>query len=321
MTGKELFDRVLTLGGRKDYDEFLTDAKYNAANMALDDLNALFPVTDVARILHFPLRPVLSYPGITVHKGGEDIKFNASGVRSLAFAISGTGSVKLVNVSKKKRHPNLGGGFSEVERDLPVWFDGQERSGECYWEDRGGFSIIRYIGDTPCDVRLTFSGEFNYMIKDLAFYDDAVSELPEDVMPYSPWIKYDINGANYANGRFADFAAVPVTVDGDDPVPIDDYKIEGSCICLPISLEGVVEVRYRKRPTYLCESNLYDTVSIDTELHQLAVLRAAYYLYELEDPEAAERCLAEYNRQMPLVVSRLRKVKTPRKLKNVWGGW
>ena len=311
MTGKELFDRVLTLGGRKDYDEFLTDAKYNAANMALDDLNALFPVTDVARILHFPLRPVMTCPGITVHKGGEDIKFNASGVRSLAFAISGTGSVKLVKVWME--------GLEEKETELTIWFDDQEWNGECDWDDRGGFSIIRYLGDTPCDVRLTFLGEFSYMIKDLAFYDDAVSDSPEDVMPYSPWIKYDIDGWNYANSCFADFAAAPVTVDGDYPIPIDEYKIEGSCICLPISLEGVVEVRYRKRPTYLCESNLDDTVSIDTELHQLAVLRAAYYLYELEDPEAADRALAEYNRQLGVVMSRTRKVRTPRKFNDVRG--
>ena len=158
-----------------------------------------------------------------------------------------------------------------------------------------------------------------YMIKDLAFYGDAVSDFPEDVMPYSSWVKYDVNGTDYANGRFADFAAVPVKLDGDDPIPIEDYKIEGSCICLPISLEGVVEVRYRKRPTYLNGDNLDEPLSIDSELHQLATLRTAYYIYALEDPEAADRVLAEYNRQLSIVMSRARKVRTPKKFKDIRG--
>jgi len=314
MTGKELFGRILTLGGRTEWNESV-NKDHNAVNMALDEVNALFPVTDVARILHYPLRPVGAYPGITVHKGGEDIKINASGIRSLAFAISGTGRANLYKIERDEN----GDIKSETRLRLHM---GESDVEALEWNDLNGFAIVRYLGNTiedNCEVNLVFSGEYSYMIKDIAFYSEAESELIDDVKPYSYWVEYDINGQKYANNKFADFAAAPVMIDGGEPYALDKYKIEGSRIYLPRDLCAEVEVTYRKRPEAINADNEKDELDIDAELHQLVALKAAYYIYYLIDSEAADRCLAEFNRQLSIVMSHMHKVRTPKKFKDIRG--
>lgn len=314
MTGKELLERMLVLGGRTDWqDSQQASAAISAANQAIGEVNVLFPLTKTVRLLHYPLRPVVYHKGIVVHRGGEDMEFDASGVKSLAFAVSGTGKVQLYVNGIEMTNIYANNGLIGEDREPLSTEDG--------WQDKIDFFIYKWIGAERADVKLVFSGEYSYMIKDLSFYDDVAGDMPEDVAPFGTWTEYDLDGVKYANGGFASLAASPLMIDGDDPRELREYKVEGSLIYLPSNVCGEVEVKYRARPMPLTRDNSTAEVDIDAELHALIPLKAAYYVYCLDDPEAAERCLAEYNRQMPLVVARLRKVKTPRKLKNVWGGW
>jgi len=305
---------MLVLGGRTDWqDSQQASAAISAANQAIGEVNVLFPLTKTVRLLHYPLRPVVYHKGIVVHRGGEDMEFNASGIKSLAFAVSGTGKARLCVNNVEMTNIDEKNGLIREDGEPLFYDDG--------WSDLNDFFIYRWTGAKRADVKLVFSGEYSYMIKDLSFYDDVAGDMPEDVAPFGAWTEYDLDGVKYANGRFASLAASPVMIDGDEPRELREYKVEGSLIYLPSNVCGEVEVKYRARPTPLTLDNRENELDIDAELHALIPLKAAYYVYCLDDPEAAERCLAEYNRQMPLVVSRLRKVKTPRKLKNVWGGF
>ena len=92
MTGKELIREIADLGGKSQFNtEFEARAIYTAINRAIDEISKLFPVVKTVRLQNYPIRPTAFYKGITVHKGGEDIVYNASGIKSLAFAVSGTG--------------------------------------------------------------------------------------------------------------------------------------------------------------------------------------------------------------------------------------
>lgn len=300
MTGKELVNEIWSLGGNSQtVYPFQTEAIYEAIAQAMDEVDKLCPVKTTVQLIHYPLRPVSFQKGITVHKGGEDLKFNASDVRSLAFAVSGTGQAIL----------------SSPEA---------ERSYTFSWSDSVGFSTLRGImtellGTDSADVELVFTGPYSYMIRDLSFYDELSGPLVEDVNTFSHWQEYRISAPKYLGDKFRGFDSLPVRFDNVDLNTPDDYKIEGESIYLPSHKIGLYEIKCRLKPRRIDEDNLDAELEIDPELHLLVPLRAAYYLYYLTDSEVADRCNAEYQRTLGIVVSKLHKVKTPSKFRDTRG--
>jgi hypothetical protein len=181
MTGKELIDQVCLLGARTT-DEFEQDFQaehiYSSINRAISEVNRLFPVEKTVQLLHYPIRPAVYIKGITVHKGGEDTVFNASDIKSLAFAVSGTGKAILTG------HGAVG-------------------SYEFDWKDKMQLTVMRAIVDEVISgydggeltLRFTDASEsekFNYMISDVSFYSELDGDTAEDVEVYSPWVAYDL---------------------------------------------------------------------------------------------------------------------------------
>lgn len=104
MTGKDLFDQMLAIGGKTQWVGHEGAARFEAVNRAVFEVNRLFPVTQKIQLVNYPLVPVEYHGGIRVHKGGEVIRIDASGVKSLAFAVSGGGGRAVlygVTVDKK----------------------------------------------------------------------------------------------------------------------------------------------------------------------------------------------------------------------------
>lgn len=300
MNGRELVDEILALGGlTQTIYPFQSVAIYEAINQAIGEINKLCPVTTTVQLIHYPLRPVSFYKGITVHKGGEDQVFNASGVRSLAFAVSGTGQAIISSPISEKLYT-----FS--------------------WNDAVNFVTMRgivseLIGADAPSITVTFTGDYSYMIRDISFYGELSGPLVNDVEPFSYWQEYCMTDPKYLGERFLGFESLPVRFDNVNLNTPDDYKIDGNAVYLPADKSGVYEVQCKLKPRKVNADNLDLGLDLDPELHILAPLRAAYYMYYLTDSEAADRCNAEYQKTLAIVVSKLRKVKTATKFRDVRG--
>lgn len=300
MTAKELFEQIRHLGGRRTLVNIENNVVFTAVNRALFEVNRLFPVTERIRLLNFPIAPVAFYKGITVHKGGEDLEFHASGIKSLAFAISGgAGKVTVCRAA------------SELV---------EEESYE--WEQLTSFEEKSFVIDELAltDVIVKFSGVYNFLVKDLSMYADVLSDNPDDVKMYSPWVEYDMASVEYAGARFMSFSGAPVksnTVTLESP---NDYKIEGTKVFLRADMPGEYEVEIMTQPEHIVNED-ETPVDINPQLQDLIPLRAAYYLYSATDTEIADRCNAEYQRMIAIALANVRKVKTQSRYRNVLKGW
>lgn len=302
MTGQELKDHICLLGARTNEEfeqEFQNELIYSAVNRAISEVNKLFPVIKTVQLLNYPIRPAV-YHKLTVHKGGEDTVFNASDIKSLAFAVSGTGSATLTA-------------------------DGCDKVYTFDWQDAVRLKTFRVITQQVLSgyegglVTITFRGETNYMISDLSFYSELDGPLTEDVDIWSPWVCYDMKSSKYLGESFLDFASLPVRSHDVNMNAPSDYRIEGSCIYLPAEKSGVYEVKYYERPVEVDADNLDVELNIDFRLHELAALRAAYYIYAVLDAEVAAQCNNEYRALYGVVLSTLPKIRTPRRFRDVRG--
>lgn len=303
MTGKELINQVCLLGARTTDDfehDFQNELIYSSINRAISEVNRLFPVEKTVQLLHYPIRPAVYIKGITVHKGGEDTVFDASDIKSLAFAVSGTGKAILSGAGATTYH-------------------------EFTWQDATQLTVHRSILDEVLEdysgggVRLTFTGEHNYMISDVSFYSEIDGPLSEDVDIYTTWMGYDLASTKYVGGKFLGFSSLPVRFRNVDLNAPTDYYIEDSKIFLRRSQPGIYEVKYYKSPDKVDADNLNFELDVDFRLHDLIALKAAYYIYAIADAEAAKVCDAEYQKQLGIVMTTMPKVKTPKKFRDVRG--
>ena len=300
MTGTELLNEILKLGlNSQAVYPVQPEAIYVHANRAIAEVNRLCPLLGTATILHFPIKPTMHLKGIRVHRGGEDLEINASEARSLAFAVSGTGRARLISESDGSEY-------------VFEWLD------QLHFKSFGGF-ILDYLGRVSDDVRLIFEGEHTYMVRDVSFYSETVSDLSEDIVPFTGWSGYDMASSVYAGDLFLDFARLPIRYNDADLNAPTDFKLEGSVVYLPARAPGEYAVTYYKRPLEIDADNKDSELDVDARLHDLIALRAAYYFYLVVDREISEKCNEEYLRQQSLVLSTMHKVRSPRQFRDVRG--
>ena len=296
MTVKELFDQIRMLGGKRELDSgYESFGIYSAVNRALFEVNRLFPVTQRIQLVNYPLVPVHYCKGIEVHKGGEDIQINATGAKSVAFAVSGgAGRAQIYAVSY-----NDNGDEELVQLKT---FD---------WDPLTSFEIKKYINltDDIKKLRIVFGGEYKYLIKDVSFYGDLESDSEDDVEPYSEWVKYDISSIKYAGSRFMAFASTPVRWWNTSLNSPYDYRIEGSAVYLRTDKPGMYELEYLIKPNEVKNEDDSE-LDIEPQLQDLIPLLAAYYLYSMTDEEIAERCHAKYQSMLAIALANVRKVRT-----------
>lgn len=296
MTVKELFEQMLALGGKTQWAyPYEPQARFPAANRALFEINRLFPVTKKIQLLNYPLIPVQFLKGITVHRGGEDIQIDASGITSLAFAVSG------------------GGGKAYV---YELTNNGERLIEEIEIAESATFITHKYIAGTPKDIRLVFTGAYNYMIRDASFYSELISDRAEDVKLYSPWVAYDIAGVKYLGERYLGIDGIPVRNDSVSLNSADDYKIDGSVVYLRADKPGIYEITVLTKPMPIVNGDENCELDIEPQLHDLVALRAAYYLYLVSDSEIADRCNNEYKSMLAFAKSNVKKTANPTQYRN-----
>ncbi|MBP3376193.1 MAG: hypothetical protein J6L83_05465 [Clostridia bacterium] len=304
MTGGQLREQMLARGGRNKLVNIEGVVWLESANRAIFEVNRLFPVVNKIQLVNYPLTPVVYHGGIRVHKGGEDIRIDASGVKSLAFAVSGGGGRAVL---------------CDSTGDIIHTF-GVLQNNERVLSESTKFVTYSYvISKDARDVTLVFSGDFNYLIKDVSFYGDVKSEDKEDVDVFSPWVKYDLKGIDYLGERFMAFDSTPVRFDNVSLNSPYDYKIEGSAVYLRADRPGIYEISVMVMPRSIDELN--DSVDVDPQAEDLLALLAASYLYSVTDTEIADRCMQEYQRILPIALANARRIKTPSQYRNTLKGW
>lgn len=295
MTVKELFEQIRMLGGKRELDAgYESLGVFSAANRALFEVNRLFPVTKRIQLVNYPLVPAHYCRGIRVHKGGEDIQIDASGIKSLAFAVSGgAGRARVCEVS-------CGEKSEEILTELKSF----------EWDPLTSFDVKRCIcSRNEKKIRIVFDGEFNYLIKDVSMYGELVGEREEDVEIFSDWVRYDISDVEYAGERFMTFSSTPVRFNRVSLNSPYDYRIEGSAVYLRTNKPGVYELEYMQKPQEIKNEDDSE-IEIETQLCDLVALRAAYYLYSMTDEEIAEKRNNEYNQLLAVALANARKIKT-----------
>ena len=295
MTVKKLFEQIRMLGGKRELDSgYESLGVFSAANRALFEVNRLFPVTQKIQLVNYPLVPVHYCRGIRVHKGGEDIQINASGIRSLAFAVSGgAGRARIYAVS-------CSDSGEEILTELKSF----------EWDPLTSFEVKKCICSRDKEqIRIVFDGEFNYLVKDVSMYGELVGEREDDIEIFSEWVKYDLSEIKYAGARFMAFASTPVRFNRVSLNSPYDYKIEGSAIYLRSDKPGVYELEYMQKPQEIRNEDDGE-IEIEAQLCDLVALRAAYYLYSMTDEEIAEKRNNEYNQLLAVALANARKIKT-----------
>lgn len=302
MTGRDLISHVCLLGARtpESFDEeFQYDHIYGACNRAISEVNKLFPVVRYIKILNFPIKPKVYHAGITIHRGGSDVTIKASDIKSLAFAVSGTGKVKLYSQGLIDAY-----GESNMLNTF-----------ETSWQDVTNFKTIKIFPESVLippetgeqigigEITLTFGGEFSYMIKDISFYDELEGPLEGDVDIYSEWVSYDLGSDKYLSKKFLGLAAVPIRCYNSSAISPDDYRIERNVIFLKADKEGEYEIECYIKPVEIDADNLDAEIDLDTRVHDMAALRAAQYIYAIADEEAAAHCKQEFERLMSISYS------------------
>lgn len=304
MTGGQLREQMLARGGRNKLVNIEGVVWLESANRAIFEVNRLFPVVNKIQLVNYPLTPVVYHGGIRVHKGGEDIRIDASGVKSLAFAVSGGGGRAVLCDSAG----NIIHTFGVLQNNERVLSESTK------------FVTYSYvIPEYPRDVTLVFSGDFNYLVKDVSLYGDVKSIDAEDVDVFSPWVKYDLKGIDYLGERFMAFDSTPVRFDNVSLNSPYDYKIEGASVYLRADRPGIYEISVMVMPRSI--EDLNDSVDVDPQAEDLLALLAASYLYSVTDTEIADRCMQEYQRILPIALANARRIKTPSQYRNTLKGW
>ena len=303
MTGRDIIKQMCLLGGKtnEEFDDaYQSEFVCSAINRAVSEVNKIYPLVESVTILHFPIRPVFCKRGITVHRGGEEIAYTASDIKSLAFAISGTGTYTLAG-------------------------EGTAKLVEESWHDETGFKTVRIVMDEALPeyeggkVTLTFTGEFTYMIKDVSMYDTLDGPISGDVEAYGEWVPYDLKSPKYLSGRFLGFSKRPVRYNDVDLSAPEDLRVSGSIIYLRGDAEGEYSVECYKTPEVIDLDNLDLEIDVDFRLVDAIALRAAQYVYAVGDEEVSEYCRKEFERVLSLTMVTMPTVSTPTKFRDVRG--
>ena len=222
-----------------------------AANRALAEIYSERKRLETLKIYKKRISPKELYERLS-HKGGEDLAISLE-ARTFSFTAVGTGTLLLRDGIFEERI-EFSGTNVEIKRKV-----------------------------TTGSVFLSFTGNFDYEIYNLALFDTLFGERNEDIPIYSKSVKYELSKIDPL------FLALTSSVTDSDGKPIPNLKSYGSSITVPAEYEGEILISYRRLPRKIGVGELDTPIDVSTECEHLLALRCAAYLL-LDGNEA----LAEY---------------------------
>ena len=256
MTVGDVRDAVLAYG----YSPDLADNDrlfYTAISRAMREINRVRPVCAVKTIVHEPYAPVAYDNSVHEYVHGHTMPYFTAAARSCIFEADGVGTVSATSNGVTKT---------------------------AQWNGGVGWERVAISFDDLADITLTFSGNYGYHVRNIAFFNQTV-----------PPTGYGVNVVEYNLPElFENFSAVSeIRKDGvlfSHPLL---SIIDGRLLRIPENERGTYEIVYEvKMPRYTGESNDEDEIPLDDELCDVLPLLVASVVWSDE----GERELSMYYR-------------------------
>lgn len=309
-----LYEAVSKLG----FEDSLEDGKafYYALNRATAQINALRPHVAIFDISKRPLANCISASDFAVREVFEKVEFSAIGARGYYFEALGEGKCEIFyedNGKTKKMTNNF-------SKDSP--FDTSLEKYGTFSTDK--FTAFRGIitkedgSYHEGEVKIVFSGEYVFSVRNVALYDRLLSSDPSKIPAFEPYTAYDMSSLV---PDFIGFSENPVELEGYKILD-KGYQIEGTRILLPYELTGVIRIKYRRSASqinYTTSPETDDTViDLDEELCTLLPLLVSAYVWLDDEPEKAAQYYSLYSERTKEIVYNTKNIKPGVYATNGW---
>ena len=307
MTISELYKSVLQLGFETSVES--ADGFYFAVNRALLQVNAVRPSTRSYIINHKPLDNMVKEPTFSPIEKTEDLCFEAEDVKAYYFEADGNGIAYIERFSNESNNWDTKNPLNQVTLSKSNGFKayrGLIRNGTNFVSDR---------------IRIRFTGDYLYSVKNVAMYQHIYSGNPNDVPAYEQFSRYDIS---VLTDDFLSLAAPPIQKDVYGYLD-KGYDVEnGRIVLLPYEAKGLYKVIYKHKPLAVThkQNPSEDTktvLDIDEELAALMPLLVASYIWIDDEPEKAQY-YANLYRENAIDIERHQRNYIPAEIQSV-NGW
>lgn len=304
MTVSELYKSVAQLGfedSLEDDDRFIF-----AVNRALLQVNAIRPVTSAYVINHKPMENKVQESSFTPIEKFEDLYFEASDVKSYYFEADGNGTMYV----------------EKYDEELEAWvkIGMVNLSADKVFVPYRGFIKEDgiFVGDR---VRLHFTGDYLYSVRNVAMYEYLYSRLEADIPSYEAYTRYDISALV---PDFLSLNSPPIKEEAECQYLNQGYDVEGGrIILLPHDAKGLYKVIYKRKPQAVINhgeaADDMTVLDLDEDLCALLPILVASFVWVDDEPEKAQYYLAIYQERAIDIERRIVSA-TPVPIKNS-NGW
>lgn len=317
MTIQELYDQTAQLGFETSLED---DSRfYQAAQRALLQVNRIRPATSFVVINHTPLEnAIVIPPSDTVRKDSEDLCFSAYAPKAYYFESDIAQSTGDVIIEYYDGSTDKWYTIKDFARENRLVKTNPQRKLNAY---RGFIkNPASNVFFTHNHIRLRFTGDFAYHIRNIALYQILDSAEESEVPSYGEYSRYNIAG-------FAtDFSSLchPPIRDGAKQYALGkDYAVEGKdTILLPRSNPGVYKVWYERKVENIDSSGTTEAkqkrIDLDDDLAALMPLLIAGYVWLDDEPAKASYYLDLYREQEAKIKAAEKRI-NPITINNVYG--
>lgn len=283
----ELYKQVAQLGFETTLED--SDRFYYAVNRALLQVCKVRPAIGRYLINHRPLENLIRQNTFSPTEKIDDLIYEADDAKAYYFEADGNGVMYLEKYDAATDSWSIFGRTELKSKQTFVPYKG-------FIKKEGTF--------VSGSIRLRFTGEYLYSVKNVALYRHLYSGDSADIPAYAAYTRYDIKEL------VADFMALccpPIIEEETNTLLNQGYEQEGnSIILLPYDRRGVYKVLYEHRPTAIenTGATTEDTqaLDLDDELCALMPILVAAYVWIEDEPEKSEYYMSLYRERVQEIV-------------------
>lgn len=302
MLVNELYKQVAGLG----FEDSLEDDNrfYYAANRALLQVASLRPAISSYFINHQPIKNLIPNAGFKPTLKETELCYEAIAPKAYYFEADGNGIAYIEKKDEEGKYAIIGTVTLDSHRTFKAY---------------KGF-IRDFDSFVTGNVRIRFSGEYLYSVKNVAMFGQIYSDNADDIQEYTPFVGYDISALA---PDFLSLSSPPIA-DATGEQMAQGYKTEGGkIILLPYEEKGCFKILYRRKPSPIRmdedaqENN--DEIDMDEEMCALLPNLVASYIWAEDEPSLAQYYLMLYQTSAADIERRTRNT-APVAYKNT-NGW